>query len=82
MLGHYLEGKGARARVSLAAVVLCAASYLPAAAAQAWPDRPVRMVVPFSAGGSSDVIARIVGARITDTLRQPVIIDTRHGACT
>ena len=83
MLGHYLEGKGARARVALAAAVLCAAaSHLPAAAAQAWPDRPVRMVVPFSAGGSSDVIARIVGARITDTLRQPVIIDTRPGAGT
>ena len=52
------------------------------AQAPAWPDRPIRMVVPFAAGGSSDVIARIVGARMTDSFRQPVIIDTRPGAGT
>jgi tripartite-type tricarboxylate transporter receptor subunit TctC len=54
----------------------------PASAAAPWPDRPIRMVVPFSPGGSSDVIARIIGARLTDTLRQPVIIDPRPGAGT
>jgi tripartite-type tricarboxylate transporter receptor subunit TctC len=42
----------------------------------------VRVVVPFASGGSSDVIARIVGARMTDSVRQPVIIDTRPGAGT
>jgi len=57
---------------------------VPAIAAEgsAWPDRPIRMVVPFSPGGSSDVIARIVGARITDAMRQQVIVDTRPGAGT
>jgi tripartite-type tricarboxylate transporter receptor subunit TctC len=77
----------ASARAALCACVLAAGVLASAVAAaqaqpQAWPDRPIRMVVPFSAGGSSDVIARIIGARITDTLRQPVIIDTRPGAGT
>ena len=78
-------GRRWRARATRGACAVCAAVAIAAAGsagAQGWPDRPVRMVVPFAAGGSSDVIARIVGARITEAVRQPVIIDTRPGAGT
>jgi tripartite-type tricarboxylate transporter receptor subunit TctC len=53
-----------------------------AAAAQSWPQRAVQVTVPFPAGGSSDVIGRLVGARLTESLRQPVVIDNRPGAGT
>ena len=48
--------------------------------AQTWPSRPIRLVVPFAAGGSTDVIARQVGQRMSDTLGQPFVIENRPGA--
>jgi tripartite-type tricarboxylate transporter receptor subunit TctC len=50
---------------------------LPAAA---FPDRAVRIVVPFPAGGSNDVIARIIGQRLSEIWKQPVVIENRGGA--
>lgn len=50
------------------------------AAEQAYPNRPIRMIVPQSAGGSTDVIARVVAQRMTETLGQTVIVDNRPGA--
>jgi len=50
------------------------------AAAQAYPSRPVRLIVPQSAGGSTDVVARVIAQRMTETLRQNVIVDNRPGA--
>lgn len=47
-----------------------------------YPQRPVRLVVPYSAGGSTDTVARIVGVRLTERLGQPVVIDNRTGAGT
>ena len=47
--------------------------------AQPWPNRPIRMVVAVAAGGSTDVIARIVGARLGERLGQPVVVDNRPG---
>jgi tripartite-type tricarboxylate transporter receptor subunit TctC len=49
-------------------------------AAQEWPTRPVVMVVPYAAGGTTDVIGRILGARLTEVLRQTVIIENVGGA--
>ncbi len=49
------------------------------AAGQDWPTRPMTLVVPFSAGGSSDVIARIVAEGISNNLRQPVVVENVAG---
>jgi tripartite-type tricarboxylate transporter receptor subunit TctC len=48
--------------------------------AQAWPSRPLRIVVPFPPGGGIDVAARIVAERLSRSLAQPVVIDNRAGA--
>jgi tripartite-type tricarboxylate transporter receptor subunit TctC len=50
------------------------------AAAQAYPTRPVRMIVPFPPGGNTDIIARIVSPRMSEALGQQLIIDNRGGA--
>jgi len=47
---------------------------------QTYPSRPVRLIVPQSAGGSTDVVARVIAQRMTETLRQNVIVDNRPGA--
>ncbi len=50
------------------------------AAVAAYPEKPIRMIVGFSAGGTTDVVARIVGKEIGETLGQPVVIENRPGA--
>src|SRR5690349_7280632 len=50
------------------------------ALANAYPARPIRLIVPYAAGGNSDVIARAIGAKLSETLGQPVIVDNRPGA--
>src|SRR5262245_4225996 len=51
-----------------------------AALAQQYPAHPIRFVVPFAAGGSSDVVARLVGEQLDRSLGQPIIIDNKPGA--
>ena len=48
--------------------------------AQAWPARPVRLIIPFSAGGAADVPGRILAHRVSDALGQQVVIENRPGA--
>jgi tripartite-type tricarboxylate transporter receptor subunit TctC len=64
---------------SVAALVLalCAA---PASVAADWPARPVRIVVPYPAGGGTDIVARMVGVKLSESLKQPVIIENKLGA--
>jgi tripartite-type tricarboxylate transporter receptor subunit TctC len=51
-----------------------------ASAGEAYPTRPIRFIVPFPPGGGNDIVGRIVGARLGEGLRQPVVIDNRGGA--
>jgi tripartite-type tricarboxylate transporter receptor subunit TctC len=63
----------------LAAAVLVAA--LPAAAlAQAWPTKPVKMIVPVAAGGATDVVARLLAQKLTEEWGQSVVVENRAGA--
>jgi tripartite-type tricarboxylate transporter receptor subunit TctC len=59
----------------LAALVFSASGF-----AQAWPERPVRIVVPFAPGGNTDSIARITAERLTQALGKPFIVENRPGA--
>src|ERR1700758_3623884 len=60
------------------AIVLCL--LLPcAAAAEDFPSKPIRLIVPFPPGGPNDIIARVVGQRMSEIARQPVVIDNRSG---
>lgn len=63
-----------------AALALPALALLPRPAQAAFPDRPVRIIVPFAAGTSSDFQARMIGERMAPVLRQPVIVENRAGA--
>ena len=67
---------------AIARIALAAAALLPVLALgqPAYPDRPVRMIVPFAPGGASDFVARIVSPRLSEALGQPVIVDNRAGA--
>src|ERR1700704_6544802 len=49
------------------------------AAAQDFPNRTIRLIVPFPAGGPNDIIARVVGQRMSEIIKQPVLIDNRAG---
>src|ERR1700686_679333 len=50
------------------------------AAAQTFPSRPVRLMVGAPAGGGTDIVARMLGEKLTDTLKQPFVVDNRPGA--
>src|SRR5262252_10105419 len=51
-----------------------------AQAAESYPDHPITLIVPYAAGGSSDVLARLIGERLARSLGQPIVIDNRAGA--
>src|SRR3954469_17730433 len=60
--------------------VIASASVAAPRASDGYPIRPVRVVVPYSPGGSSDAVARILAAKLSDTLGQQFVIDNRPGA--
>lgn len=79
------QGRTRRRALLAAAVATLAAGPLlgaaaPAAAQEAYPTRPVRMVIPFPAGGSTDVVGRIAAARMSELLGQQVVVENKAGA--
>ena len=64
-------------KVALGALALAASGL---AGAEGWPTRPVKIVVPFGAGGTTDVVARLLGQKLGELWGQPVVIENRTGA--
>ena len=65
------------AKLALVALIAFAGSAL---AAEPYPDRPISLIVPYAAGGSSDVLGRLLGERLSKSLGQPIVVDNRAGA--
>ena len=67
-------------RKFLGPLVLTAAALLPTAGRAAWPEKPVTIIVPWAAGGSTDILARLLSEHMTQSLGQPVVVENRSGA--
>ena len=63
-----------------AAAATAAWAAMPQALAQNWPERPIRLVIPFGAGAASDMVARRLGERLQAALGQPVVVENKAGA--
>ncbi|MBP7564626.1 MAG: tripartite tricarboxylate transporter substrate binding protein [Burkholderiaceae bacterium] len=69
-----------RRRIAGVLLSLLACGFAPLTQAQAWPDRPVKLVSPWPPGGSNDTFSRLLATRLTTTLGQPVVVENRPGA--
>jgi len=65
---------------ALALSIALAAALTPARAQSDYPNRPIRLVIGFAAGGGNDIFGRLVGAKLSDILGQPVVVENRPGA--
>jgi tripartite-type tricarboxylate transporter receptor subunit TctC len=69
-----------RRQAALLAASACAFLFATGAFAQSFPSRPVTMIVPFAAGGATDVVARLLSAEVSARLGQPVLVENKPGA--
>jgi len=79
---HYEETPMTRIQLGrrLTVAALAVAAFAPAAFAQGYPDRPVRMIVPYPVGGPTDVLARVMAQKLGDVIGQSVIVENKPGA--
>lgn len=75
-----LERAPRRHFLALGLSALASAGTSPAARAQSYPARPIRLIVPYPPGGTTDVVARLVGAKLTESWGQPVTVENKSGA--
>ncbi|ESJ04672.1 ABC transporter substrate-binding protein [Cupriavidus sp. HPC(L)] len=66
-------------RYLIASLAICLTAHAPAAMS-AYPEKPIRIVVPWAAGGSTDALARAVAQRMSESMGQPVVVENRAGA--
>jgi tripartite-type tricarboxylate transporter receptor subunit TctC len=82
-IGKYLGRRhtllGALCALAMAGV---STSAMAQSAADKYPDRPIKIIVPFAPGGSTDIIARVIGQKMTENWGQTVVVETRPGAAT
>ncbi|NKE68055.1 tripartite tricarboxylate transporter substrate binding protein [Ramlibacter sp. RBP-2] len=71
-----------RRELLAAGAAAAASTFAPAALAQAFPSRPVKIVVPWTAGGTGDIQARLIGQHMSQTLGQPVVVENKPGGGT
>src|SRR6266849_5633672 len=64
------------------AAVFAANSVLAQSSAEKYPEKPIKIIVPFAPGGSVDILARVVGQKLTESWGQTVLVETRPGAGT
>ncbi len=69
-----------RRDILAAGTALAAGIHLPSALAQSYPSGPIRFVVPYPAGGATDILARLIGEKLSTRFRQPVLIENKSGA--
>ncbi|OGA35832.1 MAG: hypothetical protein A3F75_07885 [Betaproteobacteria bacterium RIFCSPLOWO2_12_FULL_64_23] len=67
-------------KIAIAATVFALFASMTAHAQQDYPNRPIRLIVPFTAGSTSDISARLIGQKISESLGQPVLVENRPGA--
>jgi tripartite-type tricarboxylate transporter receptor subunit TctC len=81
--GHLVTLTCRTARTAaIAAAVLGASGAAAQSPADKYPEKPIKIIVPFAPGGSADILARMIGQKMTENWRQPVIVETRPGAAT
>lgn len=68
------------ARACALALIVASSFWTPKAEAQSYPNRPIRWLVPFPPGGSTDIYSRVLGPRLSEAAGQQIVIDNRAGA--
>ncbi|SCK41230.1 Tripartite-type tricarboxylate transporter, receptor component TctC [Variovorax sp. HW608] len=76
-MNAFLPSRRTWLRAAASAAALCG---LAAVHAETYPSKPIRLVVPFAAGGATDVLARVIGEKMAASMGQPVIVDNKPGA--
>jgi tripartite-type tricarboxylate transporter receptor subunit TctC len=77
---NMLSNRKLRLAASGAALAIIGAIFAHATCAQTYPSKPVRLIVPFAPGGSTDLVARLIGQKLTEAWGQQVIVENRPGA--